>query len=1546
MEIISDADAAAFVQGTPSRDNVLRLQAPALRLVAQHLGAENVAHLCKSDLSSLVVDLLGLSVAEGNTEMLQGDVASLDESSPEQTAQPRNSGAAAPVSDELERLRLQIELTKQQAELARAEMQRDLTRSSDGSSSRGSDRNTVVDGSSLPDLAKCVKLLPAFDEKCPENFFVLFERTAFIGRWPRSTWPLLIQHRLVGEAQAAHSNLSAEDSENYELIKSAVLDAYKMVPDAYRKRFRDLKRREGQTHLAFAKAKDVALTNWLRSRKVSTFEELKQLLLIEDFRWNVTEDVSSHLSDKPYATITEAATRADTYVLNRSDKGAHRQAPKHSQADAKPDRAYPGKKPSREGGATAIPSSTRPKAKGHLSCAHCKRSGHVREYCYLLYPHLKPKAGGKPKPALTASASLSSPGQEASGRLTGDEALSSVSKDPDSGTYRPFLSVGSITHDGQTVPVTVLRDTGALISLLRADVALGRKTGKFIDVAGVSGTFSAPLVHLYLDSTSYNGPATVAVVHDLPVREADLLLGNDLAGGRVGAVSHAPPPSKGPEEPLEQQNLEAGAPQPRPQCAVTRSAAARLRDVEESAAVRAESVSHRDLDISRLFPVSEIPSPSADRVPVGRAALIAAQEGDETLQDLWSQVRAQTSEAGARTEYFVQNGVLSRRWLPPAFCPEDEPWAAVTQIVVPVKYRQALIELAHDGRFSGHVGVRNTTSKLQRHFYWPSLRADVARHCKECIVCQQVGKVNTPPKIVPLCKIPHLPEPFTKVQVDVVGPLPRTSKSNEYIITLIDTTSRYPHAVAVRAITARAITKVLMDFFSLFGLPRRLQTDGASYFVGNHFREFCDKHGIEHSVSSPYHPQSQGALERAHQTMKSILRKYAHTYSSSWDENLPYMLFVLRDLPSESTGFSAYELIFAHRVRGPLSLVHSMLFESPENLVSLIELVGSLRQNLLACWQMAATNVEKSKTRTKIWYDKKARHRSYDVGDKVLILSHAPKHPLSARFHGPYTVLKKISDTTYVVSTPDRRRPQTLCHVNMIKRFEEAPPPPEPQAPVCLTGPSAQGVEEGEIVESPFSSEEAWLANHTIISSMETRSGRLQPDQRRDLVALLEQYPALFKDRPGRTSLVTHDIDVGDARPVKQAPYRLHPRHEPAVREEINTLLKQGLIKRGASEWCSPLLVVPKPDQQVRLCIDYRKVNSLTVKDAYPLPRIDACIEAVGKAQFITKLDLLKGFYQIKMTPRAQEIACFSVLGETFLPTVLPFGLANAPATFQRLMNLALHDVSNKVIYLDDILCYSDTWSEHLQHLDNLFSALQKAGLVINLSKSTFAEAQVMYLGHNVGLGSLAPPQAKVKAIAEMLPPISKKQVRRFLGAIGYYRRYLANFANLSLPLTDLLKKGKTFKWTPQCQQAFQALKSALCAHPVLRTPDFNHPFKLACDASDRAVAGVLLQGDEEGIDHPIAYYSKKLNPAQTNYSTIEKELLSIILSLEHFSFYILPSDPLTIITDHKPLKHLASFKHKNQRLTRWSLFLQNFNIKITHVKGTDNVLPDLLSRP
>ena len=471
------------------------------------------------------------------------------------------------------------------------------------------------------------------------------------------------------------------------------------------------------------------------------------------------------------------------------------------------------------------------------------------------------------------------------------------------------------------------------------------------------------------------------------------------------------------------------------------------------------------------------------------------------------------------------------------------------------------------------------------------------------------------------------------------------------------------------------------------------------------------------------------------------------------------------------------------------------------------------------------------------------------------------------------------------------------------------------------------------------------LKNSESLCNLDALLSHLPVEQRVELVELIGEFPQLFGDVPSRTTWIEHDIDVGEAQPIRQRFYRMGPEKLSHLNSEIDYMLKNNIAVPSASSWASPCVLVPKSDNTPRFCTDMRKVNSVTKSDSFPLPRMEDCIDRVGSAKFVSKFDLLKGYWQVPLSERAREIAAFVTPSGLYSYTVMPFGLKNAPATFQRLMNRVVCGLEGCSVYLDDLVVYSDTWHSHLQRIRALFVRLAEAQLTVNLAKCAFARATVTYLGRVVGQGKVSPVQAKVLAVSEFPQPTTKKELQRFLGLVGFYRSFCRNFSTVVFPLTELLKSGNKFVWSSECQQAFENVKSLLCSCPVLAAPRFDRQFVLQVDASQVGAGAVLLQGGDEGVVRPVCFFSRKCNRHQANYSVIEKEALALILALQHFEVYVGGTAPLIVYTDHNPLTFLGTLKSPNQRLVRWSLFLQGYDLEIRHIKGQDNVLADALSR-
>lgn len=469
------------------------------------------------------------------------------------------------------------------------------------------------------------------------------------------------------------------------------------------------------------------------------------------------------------------------------------------------------------------------------------------------------------------------------------------------------------------------------------------------------------------------------------------------------------------------------------------------------------------------------------------------------------------------------------------------------------------------------------------------------------------------------------------------------------------------------------------------------------------------------------------------------------------------------------------------------------------------------------------------------------------------------------------------------------------------------------------------------------------------------RTAHLNDREISSLLKVCTEFDDVFcldGDKLSSTSVVQHEINTGDSAPIVSKTYRYPEIHKSEVNKQINNMLKDGIIKQSTSPWSAPLWVVPKKldsagIQKWRVVIDYRKLNNVTVGDAYPLPNISEILDQLGHSQYFTKLDLASGFHQIKVKEADCAKTAFSTPTGHYEFTRMPFGLKNAPATFQRLMNNVLAGLNGTqcFVYMDDIVIYAANLDDHQKKLINVFKSLRNNNLKLQPDKCEFLRKEVVYLGHLITREGVQPDPDKIKIIAESPSPTNVKEIKGFLGLGGYYRRFIENFALITRPLTKLLKKNANFEWTSDQQNAVDIIKSKLVSKPILQYPDFSKEFIVTTDASNYAIGAVLSQfSSDNSLDLPIAYAGRTLNRAESNYNTTERETLAILWSINHFRPYLY-GRKFKIATDHRPLVWLFSVKDPGSRLIRWRLKMEQYNYEIIYKPGRVNSNADYLSR-
>ena len=402
--------------------------------------------------------------------------------------------------------------------------------------------------------------------------------------------------------------------------------------------------------------------------------------------------------------------------------------------------------------------------------------------------------------------------------------------------------------------------------------------------------------------------------------------------------------------------------------------------------------------------------------------------------------------------------------------------------------------------------------------------------------------------------------------------------------------------------------------------------------------------------------------------------------------------------------------------------------------------------------------------------------------------------------------------------------------------------------------------------------------------------------------------------------------------------------------KQIDLLLTEGKIRPSQSQYAHPIVCIAKKRNidDVRVCVDYRYINSGTINDAFPLPDMEALLRRVSASPWLTLFDCSSGYNQIRMREEDIHKTAFDCNKGFFEHRFMPFGLKCSGNTFVRTVDTILRDHSEYAgPFVDDIAVHSLEWDEHLIHMEKTLGAFEKAGMTLKLSKCRFAQPKVDFLGHRVGSGEMSVIGAKVAAIVNLLEPTSKKQVRSFLGMCNFYRVYLPKYSELALPLTALTKAkvGNKFSLNEEKRAAFIALKGALSSPQTLSCARYDKPFFVFVDASLLAVGAVLCQLDDDGINHrPIAFVSRKFNPAQTRYSTIERESFAVIFALQKFDLIIFGSKVI-LYSDHNPLQYIATGSVSSAKLTRWALALQRYDIEVKYLPGSKNCVSDCLSR-
>lgn len=1374
--------------------------------------------------------------------------------------------------------------------------------------------------------------LPKFEEGKDDmdSFLERFERFANCQVWPKESWAISLSPLLAGKGLQVYATLSVKAANDYDQLKIALLKRYELNEEGFRRRFKESRPEAGETVSQFVSKLQIYFTRWVEMAEVEKdYGGLKDLMLRDQFLSMCHEELATFLKERmpELETIEKMAHVAEQYVDAHSctvtNKHKRDNGSGHTKSNGSKPRSSNGSKPHEGKG-----------SKKDIECFLCHKMGHYAKECKSGKPKQKAAASqgyqkgkgiddgpskgktenkdgqdadvGKSAAAACQSAQRFQALQECmeNGRLklSNGESVPVVSGACDQHSKLPNdhnMPVSKGLINGKVVKV--LRDTGCSSAAVRASLVKAEQmTGEAHMCILIDGTIRRfPLAKVSVDTPFYVGEVEVMVMKK-PI--CDFVLGN-LPG--VKDPSKLPLEENPPETVVE-----------KAQAVMTR---AQAKAVDKP-----------------LSPLIVQPPPKAQAVNVQE--LQKAQKEDQALEKLWelaNEGKQFTTRGHCGYHYEVKKEVLYRVFSEP----RGDSAVDIRQIVVPFKYRKQVLSLAHESIVGGHLGSKKTLDRISTSFYWPGISSDVTRFCRSCDMCQRMipkGKVTK----VPLGRMPIIDTPFQRIAVDLVGPLaPISGRGNRYILTVVDYATRYPEAVALAKIDTETVAEALLEVFCRVGFPKEILSDRGTQFTSDLMKEVSRLVRIKQLFTTPYNPKCNGLCERVNGVLKSMLRKMCQERPRDWDRYLPAVLFAYREVPQASTGFSPFEMLYGRTVRGPMQILKDLWTESetPETR-NTYEYVLDLRNRLEETCELARENLLEAQGKYKHHYDKGARERKFEVGHKVLVLLPTDHNKLLLKWKGPFEVTEVVNACDYKVKVKERNK---VYHANLLKQYSERDDEGMEVAAVAIIEPELEDdgvVDDENLLElRPMAGKETYVDVHV--------NPDLTQEQKAEVKNMVKEFSDIFTDQPGTTDLAQHTITTTIKEPIRVRQYPIPYAKQQVVEEEVRSMLKAGVIEASNSPYNSPIVLVKKKDGSNRFCIDFRRINAVTKFDCEPMTDVDSIMAKVGGDKYFTKVDMTKGYWQIPVEESSRPLTAFSTSLGSFQFRKMPFGLVNSAATYNRMMRKVLQPVKQCDNFVDDILGHTERWHEHMMMLRELFTSIRKAGLTARPTKTYVGYQELDFVGHTIGAGKVAMDPEKLDRIRDAPRPHTKKQVRSFLGLAGYYRRFIPNFADRAVPLTDLTKKGQpnTVRWGEAQDRAFAQLRDLLTQAPILRLPNLSERFLVQTDASDTGVGAVLLQEQEDGV-FPVAYASKKLLPRETRYSVIERECLAIVFAVKRFQRYLYGKE-FTLQTDHQPLSYIQRCRVENSRVMRWALFLQNYRFRIEAIRGTQNVGADYLSR-
>jgi len=786
------------------------------------------------------------------------------------------------------------------------EIERDVKLAELQTQAKTSDANATYPNSIQPfRIDTATKMLPKLKaEHDIETYLIMFEKTARMNSWPQDKWAAILQTQLRGKALKVFTELRDSDCQDFSTLKKSLLTAYEFCPEVYRQKFRKLSKTASETHSDFAFRLTFAYRRWLQNLNAyDNLESVREVFLMEQFLDTTSVDPKLWLTDRQPKSLEQMARLADEYLALRKSFSA---TTEQSQPLNETILVNANTQNSLKSGTNSQKGSrffrqpcqnndwSKPKT---FKCFWCNKPGHRISECKQCQRQKADKKkintqNSEPKTNCLLA-------QETN--LTHDLPVHPL--------FKPYCTTAHIIKsDGSSIPIQMLRDTGALQSVLSRslDESHYTHTGETRLIKGISKEIiEIPLVELHLRTASLDKQVLCGLVSDLP-EGVDLLFGNDLAYltdpstttileesviTRAQAIAY-----KQDQHQHQQNNDQNNNDQ--------RNTDHDNNDQQSTDTDIADTVHENSADADdELLKLLERTTHTEDKdlsLIQSREQLISLQKQDRSLAVLFKEA-LEKDFPNAKPYYYIKDGMLMHHDF------QSKTLQEVDQVVVPESLRCKILFLARDIPASGHLGIAKTKNRLWPHFYWPRMSKHVCHYCKSCDQCQRLGK-GRKPSLAPLMPLPVMTEPWSRIAIDIVGPLPTCDKSqNRFVLTVLDLATHYPEAIALTDHRAPQVAKALSTVFCRFGFCQEILSDQGTDFMSEVMKYFLREFNISHIRTSPYHPQTNGSCERFHRTMKSMIRSVSDKFENSWDECLPWILFAYREIPVQSLGFSPFE---------------------------------------------------------------------------------------------------------------------------------------------------------------------------------------------------------------------------------------------------------------------------------------------------------------------------------------------------------------------------------------------------------------------------------------------------------------------------------------------------------------------------------------------------------------------------------------------------------------------------------------------------------------